>query len=337
MPYVSVIVPCYNEQETISLLLNAIYTQSYPRADMEVIVADGLSKDQTRSRITAFQQAHPGLTIQVVDNPLRIIPSALNRAIEAARGEVIVRLDAHSIPATNYIERCVADLQVGHGENVGGVWHIQPGSDTWIARAIAVAAAHPLGAGDAQYRRGGNARAVDTVPFGAFRRDLIDKIGVFDENLLTNEDYEFNTRIRQAGGVIYFDPEISSVYFARPNLVALARQYLRYGYWKAQMLRRYPKTMRWRQILPPVFVAGLVILALLFPWVVIARWLLLLQISIYGLTLISAGIIQSVKVKDPSLVIGFPIAIATMHLSWGGALLWGILFPPTSSHTQGNC
>jgi len=331
-----VIVPCYNEQETICLLLDAIYTQSYPRAEMEVIIADGLSTDQTRTRIAAFQNDHPGLSILIVDNPLRVIPSALNRAIETARGEVIVRLDAHSIPSPNYIERCVADLQAGCGENVGGVWQILPGGKSRIARAIAAAAAHPLGAGDAVYRLGGSARAVDTVPFGAFRRALVDEIGAFDENLLTNEDYEFNTRIRQAGGVVYFDPEISSIYFARSNLFALARQYSRYGYWKAQMLRRYPETLRWRQILPPVFVAGLAILTFLSPWFIIARWLLLLQIFIYGLALLVAGFTLSVKEKEPFWIIGIPLAIATMHISWGAALLWGLLFPPSTSHSQGN-
>ena len=199
--------PCYNEQETILLLLNAIYTQTIPHSDLEVIIADGLSTDQTRSRIAEFQHQHPDLELIIVDNPLRVIPSALNRAIEAARGEIIVRMDAHSVPAPDYIERCLADLQAGYGTSVGGVWKIMASRETWIARAIAVAAAHPLGVGDAFYRLGGTARSVDTVPFGAFQRDLVNQIGFFDESLLTNEDYEFNTRIRQAGGVIWLDPQ----------------------------------------------------------------------------------------------------------------------------------
>ncbi len=335
LPQVSVIVPCYNEQETICLLLDAIYAQSYPRTQMEVILSDGLSTDQTRDCVYAFQQNHPDLAIIIVDNTRRVIPSALNRAIENAQGEIIIRLDAHSVPAPDYIERCLALLQAGRGDNVGGVWQIRPSCDTWIARSIAAAASHPLGVGDALYRLGGKARQVDTVPFGAFRRTLINQIGPFDESLLTNEDYEFNTRIRQAGGVIWFDPDIHSIYFARPKLSALAHQYSRYGYWKAQMLRRYPKTLRWRQLLPPVFVAALVILLNLAPWLEIARWFLLLQIGAYSLVLLAAGIHGSIIKKDSSLVIGLPLAISTMHLSWGTSLLWGLISPPPKLQRQG--
>ena len=332
---VSVIVPCYNEQETISLLLDAILKQSYPCSDMEVIIADGCSTDQTRVRINHFQAQHPELSIRIVDNQRRVIPSALNRAIEAALGEFIIRLDAHSIPALDYIERCLNALKDGHGSNVGGVWHIRPGKDTWTAQAIAAAAAHPLGVGDALYRLGGQARAVDTVPFGAFHRRLFDKIGCFDEGLLTNEDYELNTRIRQSGGVIWFDPKIRSTYFARKNLSDLARQYARYGYWKAQMLRRYPKTLRWRQFLPPAFITVLFALVLITPWIPFFRWLLLLQVGGYCLILLGAGTHLAIIKKQPSLILGLPLAIATMHLTWGAAFLWGIIAPPKSQNTQG--
>lgn len=336
MPQVSVIVPCYNEQETICLLLDAIYAQSFARSLIEVIISDGMSTDQTRQRIHTFQQQHPDLAIKIVDNPRRVIPSALNRAIESSQGAVIIRLDAHSVPAPDYIERCQALLLSGRGDNVGGVWQICPGTGTWIARAIASAASHPLGVGDALYRLGGKARPVDTVPFGAFHRTLIDRIGPFDESLLTNEDYEFNVRIRQAGGVIWFDPDIRSIYFARPSLNALARQYSRYGYWKAQMLHRYPKTLRWRQLLPPLFVALLLILLNLSFWFEIARWLLFLQISAYTLALLFASIHTAIIKKDPALVIGLPLAIATMHLTWGASLLWGVISPSSKNNPQGN-
>ena len=126
-----------------------------------------------------------------------------------------------------------------------------------MAQSIAAAASHPLGVGDALYRHASKASQVDTVPFGAFKRELLALVGFFDESLLTNEDYEFNTRIRKSGGTIWLDPAIRSVYFARPTLAALARQYSRYGFWKWRMLRRYPETLRWRQGLPPLFVLSL--------------------------------------------------------------------------------
>ena len=134
----------------------------------------------------------------MVDNPKKNIPSGLNCGLKAAVGEYIVRLDAHSVPQVDYVERCISDLRAELGDNVGGVWQIEPGGPGWVAHSISAAAAHPFGVGDARYRYTTQAGLVDTVPFGAYRRDLIDQIGYFDETLLTNEDYEFNTRIRQA-------------------------------------------------------------------------------------------------------------------------------------------
>ena len=323
----SIIVPCYNEQGTIHLLLDALYEQTYPRSAMEVIIADGGSTDGTQAVIQAWCRQHPDLAVKIVENHARIIPAALNVAIRASCGKVIVRLDAHSKPNRDYVDRAVAAVQEARGENVGGVWDIQPSSEDWIARSIAAAAGHPIGVGDARYRYSNQAGYVDTVPFGAFKREILEQVGFFDETLLTNEDYEFNTRIRQAGGKIWFDPQIRSVYYARENLPALARQYWRYGYWKVQMLRRYPYAIRWRQALPPAFVAGLILLTLLSPFWIVARNLLLATLALYAVILILAGIQLSFKHKSGSLLLGVPLAIACMHFSWGTGFLWGLLYP----------
>jgi succinoglycan biosynthesis protein ExoA len=325
---VSVIVPCYNEQTRIMQLLDAIYGQSYPVNDIEVVIADGLSSDRTRAVISEFQSSHPNLTIRVIDNIHRAIPSGLNRAITAAQGKYFIRMDAHSIPDRDYITNCIHGLDEGLGDNVGGIWKIQPGSSTWIAKAIAVAGSHPLGVGDALYRIGGSAQEVDTVPFGAFRKELIDKIGMFDETLLTNEDYEFNVRVRQSGGKVWMDPSIHSIYFARSTIKKLLQQYWRYGYWKAQMLRRYPKTLRWRQVVPPLFVLALISLGLSSLGWSPARWLVAIIVILYTIVIFAAGIQMSLKHKDISLVIGLPVAIATIHLSWGTAFLWGLIAKP---------
>lgn len=321
---VSIIVPCYNEQKTIRLLLAAIYVQNYPRQEMEVVIADGLSTDNTRQEITLFQEAHPDLIVRVIENPQRIIPAGLNCALEAANGEIIVRLDAHSIPAEDYVQRCVAAVKAKKGDNVGGVWEIQPAGSTWQAQSIAAAAAHPLGVGDARYRLGGDAQEVDTIPFGAFYRSLIDRVGNYDESLLTNEDYEFNTRVRQSGGKIWFDPGIRSKYIARQKIGDLARQYWRYGYWKARMLRRYPSAFRWRQ-LAGVFVISFPLLAVLGIWFWWARWLLGVEVVIYLLTLFLAGIQLAFKRRQVTLIWGVPLAIATMHFSWGTAFIWSMI------------
>lgn len=323
-PLVSIIVPCYNEQDTIRLLLEAVFGQTFPRQEMEVVIADGRSTDRTRQEIAAFQHAHPELRVSIVDNPRRIIPAGLNRAIAAATGEFIIRLDAHAVPSPNYVASCVEVLQAGLGENVGGEWEVQPIGKSWPARAISAAAVHPLGVGDARYRLGGFAQAVDTVPFGAFRRSLVERIGEFDETLLTNEDYEFNARIRKSGGRIWFDPAIRSVYFARRSFSDLATQYWRYGFWKARMLKRYPETFRWRQ-LAGVFVLSIPLLAILGIWFTWARWLLVVEVAVYYLALLFAGVQVAIKEREAAYIIGLPLAIATMHFAWGAAFIWSSL------------
>lgn len=325
MPKISVIVPCYNEQATIRLLLDALRAQTFPTAGMEVIIADGMSTDNTRDEIAKFQAEFPALSVRVVDNALRTIPSGLNRAFEASLGSIIVRSDAHSKPYPDYVANSVKALEDGRGDNVGGVWEIQPGADTWIAKSIAVAAAHPLGVGDALYRHTQHAAEVDTVPFGSFRRELVERVGRFDESLLTNEDYEFNTRIRKAGGRIWLDPSIRSVYFARSTLTELARQYWRYGYWKWRMLRRYPDTLRWRQALPPLFVLSLAGLMAISPFVPFFAYFLAAELLMYLLVMSLAGAHIAVRRNSPYLVIGLPLAVAVMHISWGSGFLWSIL------------
>lgn len=332
LPKVSIIVPCYNEQSTIRLLLEALGEQTYPRAEMEVIVADGLSTDGTRHAIAAFQRDVPDLRVRVVENSKRSIPSALNRAIEASRGEIIVRMDGHSKPYPDYVANCITAHQAGRGDNVGGVWEIHPGAETWIAKSIAVAAAHPLGVGDALYRHAKQAAEVDTVPFGSFRRALIERVGFFDESLLTNEDYEFNARVRKSGGKIWLDPSIRSVYFARSTLLELIRQYWRYGFWKWRMLRRYPDTLRWRQALPPLFVLSLVALLLLSVFIPFAGILLAAELLLYFSIMILAGFHAALRRQSAYLTVGLPLAIFTMHLAWGSGFLWSMLTSSVQNH-----
>ncbi len=327
MPIVSIIIPCYNEQDTIGELLAAIDGQTYPHDNLEVIIADGISTDQTRQRVADFQARHPGLDIRLVDNPQKIIPAGLNRAIQASRGQIIIRLDAHSKPYPDYVARCVEALDSNLGENVGGVWEIRPRHTGWIPEAIAVAAAHPLGVGDARYRLASKSAYVDTVPFGAFKRELLALIGFFDETLLTNEDYEFNARIRKSGGKIWLDPSIRSIYYAQPTLSGLAHQYCRYGFWKWRMLRRYPDTLRWRQALPPLFVLTLLI-GMMAGFALPVIWgFLAIEVLLYAAVLLIISFLTSICKRKPFLTIGLPLAIATMHISWGAGFLWSMIKP----------
>jgi len=334
-PFVSIIVPCYNEETTIRHLLDAVLAQTYPLEKMELIISDGMSTDHTSHVIASFQKEHPRLAIRVVENSKRTIPSGLNQAIRESRGEIIVRLDAHSMPIAEYVERCVAAHQLHKGDNIGGLWEIRAGDETWIAESISFAAAHPLGVGDAMYRLNAKAGVVDTVPFGSFHRALIEKIGEFDETLLANEDYEFNTRVRESGGIVWLDPSIRSVYFSRSTLGKLASQYWRYGFWKYKMLKHYPHTLRWRQALPPAFVLALIILIVLSLFIEIARYLLVAQLLIYFLILGLAALKLAVEQRKSFLVAGLPLSILTMHVSWGAGFLRSSISNLFTAETHG--
>lgn len=325
MQLVSIIIPCFNEQKRIRSLLAAIYAQTYPRSFIEVIIADGMSTDNTRAIIEGFSVTYPDLKLLLIDNTKRSIPSGLNQGIKSSHGDIIIRIDAHSQPFPDYVERCVNALVSGLAENVGGIWEIQPGDQTWMAQSIARAAALPIAVGDALYRHATKPAYVETVPFGAFKREMVALIGFYDENLLSNEDYEFNSRILQSGGRIWLDPNIRSQYFSRSNLKELAKQYWRYGYWKWKMLRKYPKTLRWRQALPPMFVLSLIltIMATFFYhpiWIIPAG-----ELIIYFLVLTAVSLQASLREKNWTLFFGIPAAIFTMHFSWGLGLLWSII------------
>lgn len=333
-PTVSIVVPCYNEQATIGVLLDALWAQTYPRALIEVVIADGLSTDNTRNVISDFQRLQPDLDVIVIDNPKRFIPTAINLAIKASHGEITLILSAHSRPHPNYIELCVCDLVRGVADNVGGVCIVQPKSDGFVAKSIALAAAHPFGVGDAKYRYSTKPTYVDTVAFGSFKRSLFDQIGMYDETLLTNEDYEFNSRIRERGGKIWLNPDIKADYYSRSSFTSLARQYWRYGFWKWRMLRKHPSTLRWRQALPPLFVLNLLLLAVLSLLSAIAQLLLLTVVIPYLGILLAAGIMIAIKHHEPLVAFGLPLAISVMHVSWGSGFIWSFIQSGVSVLTQ---
>ncbi len=323
-PLISVIVPCYNEEKTIQLLLAALHRQTYPLERMEVVISDALSTDKTREKISEYLNEHPELKVRVVNNEARTIPAGVNSAALAAQGEILVRLDAHSEPNPEYIATSVSLLSEGVADNIGGIWQIQPGEDTCVARAIALAAAHPLGVGDAKYRVSSKAQYVDTVPFGAFFRERFFAIGAFDESLLANEDYEFNARLQQDGGRVYMDPRIISRYHARPNLRKLAIQYWRYGFWKVRMLQRFPDTIRLRQAIPPLFVASLACFGLLAILFTFARIILLGELVLYFSALIAAALACAIKKREFACLL-MPAAIIIMHLSWGSGFIYSLI------------
>lgn len=259
---ISVVIPCRNEEGYVQAVLDAIRAQDL--APDEVIVVDGGCTDRTIPLVHEYTARHPDFPLRIVPAHGATISAALNTGIAACRSDVIVRMDAHSRPAAEYLRRALDALNETDAVVVGGVWQTTPGGPGRQADAIARAVAHPMGAGDAAYRLGSRQlpgrRPVDTVPFGCFRRSHWRQVGGYNEELLINEDYEFNYRSRQCGGTVILDTTIRCEYFARPNLAALARQYFRYGWWKGRMLRQHPRSIRLRQAIPALFLPSWILL-----------------------------------------------------------------------------
>lgn len=330
---VSVVVPCRNEAATIVSLLDNLVRQDYPLR--EIVVVDNASADGTGAAVEACRGAYPAAPIVLVRNE-RIGPSAaMNAGIRAATGDLIVRMDAHASPDPSYVRLCVDAILAG-GDRVGvvgGVWRIEPGASTTVARAIARAVAHPMGAGDAAYRIGRASQtpaAVDTVPFGSFRRSLWEELGGFNEALLSNEDYEFNVRVRRTGRQVVLDPRIRSTYRARPTLRALASQYFRYGWWKAQMLRAWPASLRWRQAVPVAFVGAAALLALGWAGCLAAGWPhgawaagggLAALLGVYAIALAIASLQAAGGPRSRAILPVLPLAFVMVHVCWGGGVL----------------
>lgn len=321
-PFVSIVIPCLNEERFIGKVLESLSTQ-YDH--FEIIIVDGLSTDKTRDVIARFSAQHPVVPVRVIDNPQRDIPRALNLGIHAASGEIIVRMDAHSIPSTGYVARCVKLLTDGEAAVVGMPWKICAGDETRMARAIALAVAHPFGIGDAQYRLNVSiAKFVDTVPFGAFKKSLWESLGGFNEKLLANEDYDFNYRVRKAGGAVLLDAAEHCNYVARATLGDLARQYRRYGSWKAQMVKLQPASLRWRHLVAPAFVLGLVVTGLAALVWLPSLWLFLLIAGSYSLLAILFSLQLALKSGELTLVFLLPLIFLSIHLSWGASFIAGL-------------
>jgi len=326
MSPVSVLVPCLNEAGSIEQLLDAFRVQDAPI--LEIIVVDGGSTDGTHAILENYQKKYPAVPLRVLLRPCITLPEAINAGVRATRGDVIVRLDAHSRPTPTYVRQCVEALQQTGAGVVGGVWIVEAGNPSATAESIARAVAHPLGAGDAAYRIG-HARPgrlpIDTVPFGCFRKSTWEQLGGYNESLLTNEDYEFNYRARMARHAVILDSSIRCTYVARSTLKDLAAQYFRYGWWKASMLKQHPRSLRWRQAVPAGFAATLVALACLSLFWEVARIALAGVIALYGSVLIGTALGMRNSVPRWKVVALLPVAFATVHFSWGTGALVNLL------------
>jgi glycosyltransferase involved in cell wall biosynthesis len=321
-PLVSIVVPCRNEVKYIRPLLDSILANEYPHDRLEVLIVDGMSDDGTRDVIADYARRHP--VIQLVDNPKRITPCALNLGIIQARGSIIMRMDAHAQYPPNYIGDLVAWLGHTGADSVGGAWLTLPGAATITAHAIAAALAHPFGIGNAYYRLGTKEPREEPGAFGCFRREVFQRVGLFDEELVRNQDDEFNSRLLRAGGRLLLVPGVVTRYYARESLGKLWRMFFQYGYFKPLVARKVGAIVRSRQLVPPLFVASVLLAALLAPWLGAARLLLPLELGMYA----AADLIVSVVLaRRKGLLVGITSSVVfpVLHTSYGVGYLLGTL------------
>jgi len=320
-PFVSIVVPCFNEATSIEECLDSILAQDYPSSRIEILIADGESTDGTRDIIERYAAAHPAARIRVVNNPDRIQAAGCNRAITVSRGDVIIRLDAHAKYQPDYVRCCVNALMTTGAQIVGGAQ--RPVWRTPFQHAMAVALESPLAVGGAAYRDPSREGFVDTVWLGAFHRNAFENVGLFDPRAVTNEDAELNQRLSSSGGKVYLSRDIVGYYYPRENLRALARQYFRYGVGRARTTLKHRRLQTLRPLAPAALVLGMATLAIAASFHPPTEPLFAAVAALYlGTLLVEAmrlGIRQGFALVPDILAI-----LPTIHFAWGAGFLYGV-------------
>ncbi len=335
LPFVSIIMPVRNEAHFIRSSLGSLLAQDYPAELMEILVVDGMSDDGTREIIqkmierkkdTLESEDSPRslgnpekISIVLLDNPGRIVPTALNIGLRQVRGDIIMRLDGHCLIDTDYVRRCTELLRKTGADNVGGVL-VTEGKNL-VGRAVSLATSSPFGVGGARWRYTNKPGWVDTIFPGVFPREVFDRIGGFDEELVRNQDDEFNFRLIQAHGKIWLDPKIRITYYARSSFIGLWRQYFQYGLYKVRVIQKRRAVPSWRHLIPAAFVSALTVSILLS--LITGKPYLAIVIS--GPYLI-ANLLASLWTarRDWRTLPLLPMAFLTVHLAYGSGFLWGL-------------
>ena len=327
---ISIIIPCRNERRHICEFLDSLLTQDLePDWEVEILVADGLSDDGTREVLGQYIQKAP--QVRMIDNLGRIVSTGLNAAIHAATGEVVIRMDAHTTYARDYVRECVRALQTSGADNVGGPW-VAEGRGL-IGKAVAAAFHSPFCTGGGKAHDAHYEGEVDTVYLGCWVRSVFDRIGLFDPQLVRNQDDEFNFRLLRSGGRIWQSPRIKSSYTPRNSIAALFRQYLQYGFWKVAVIRKHRALASWRHVVPVMFVSSIllsvVVIALaaavgLSTVAGVIGGLLAIELGVYLVACFAAALPFARTLEWRSFLI-LPGVMAVYHIAYGLGFLTGIL------------
>lgn len=319
----SVICPVYNEEGYISQCVESILQQDYPKDDMEILFVDGMSNDKTREIIASYAKKYP--FIKMLDNPEKVVPYAMNAGIKASKGDVIIRLDGHVEYPTNYFSVLVNSITELDADNVGALCQTLPCGSSSKELAIAEALSSSFGMGNSYFRIGcDSVRRVDTVPFGCFRRDVFDRVGLYDEELVRNQDDELNGRIIKNGGKIYLIPSLVTKYYARDKIYKVRKMFYQYGLYKPLVNKKLGSPATVRQFFPLVFVLGLVFGAVLscVSWIV--AYLYVTVLAFYLLLSFCFTFKSVLKTGDWGLFIYQPLVYLTIHVCYGWGYLMGI-------------
>ncbi len=323
-PFVSIVMPIRNEADFIARSLTAVLEQDYPHDSIEVLIADGMSSDQTREIVADVAAAHPHIPVMLLDNPGQIVPTGLNRAIARARGDIIIRVDGHCEIASDYVSRCVHHLSRDRSiSGVGGP--IETIGHSQLSQTIAIAMSSNFGVGASAFRTvKDRTMLVDSVAFPAYTRHAIEMAGPYDEELVRNQDDEYNYRLRSLGCNILLASDIRSRYYSRSSLRSLWRQHFQYGYWKVRVMQKHPRQMQPRQFAPPLFALTLLGGPLLTPFSKLLRGLWLAALVFYALANISASLYAARRAGWHHLSL-LPLVYATLHVSYGLGFLIGLV------------
>ncbi len=320
--YVSIIIPCRNEERHIQACLDSILEQDYPKDQLEILVADGMSTDKTRDILKRYAAQYP--FIRWFDNPQKIVPTGLNVLIREAKGNIIIRMDAHTDYLEDYVSQCVHHLMESQVDNVGGICVTLPESNSPVAQAIALALSSPFGVGNSSFRIGvSEPQLVDTVPFGCFKREVFDRIGLFDEDLVRNQDDELNSRLIKSGGKILLVPKIVSKYYARGSYKKLWRMYFQYGYFKPLTIVKLGGVMTWRQLIPALFISSLIFWGITSLFSPFCQWLFFLEGGLYILGNLAASLGLALR-RGILLLPYLMAAFLVIHFGYGLGYMKGI-------------
>ena len=322
MFFITIVIPCRNEEKIIGKCLDSILAQDYSRDRMEVLVVDGASVDGTRVVVDGFVQRN--FFIRILDNPRKIASFALNKGINEAKGEVVIRMDAHAQYPSDYVSKCVKYLNEYAVDNVGGVCLTLPGAETLKAKAITLALSTPFGVGNSYFRIGTKEpKIVDTVPFGCYRRGVFERIGNFNENLVRNQDIEFNLRLKKAGGKILLVPDIKSYYYARDNFRDLFRNNFENGFWVIYGMKFAKLPFSLRHLAPFSLVSLLILSAALLA---VNQNFIFVFYLILGLYLL-LNIVMSLSIafkKGISYFLFVALSFFILHFSYGLGSICGL-------------